>query len=361
MNKLLVIILFLTIVFALNSITTDEVLTILKTDYQELLNQAMADFEAEDYDSYHEKLITYWQRNKEDQTVLIYLADYYAYIGEPELSVRFLKMLYNYGYRYFDFVSGESFDNIRDNDIFKEAWEDISERLENEPLWQGETHFITMESKLRYHVVLPKNYDPKKKYIAMIGMHGYRGNAKNYATLSRYLTDDDIIFIVPQAAYVYHGQNGKNNMFTWTLYNEEGVPEDIIVESAKLSCEYMVKLSKEIRKKYNISKLYLSGFSQGAYFSFLTGLFHSKHFDGVIMFAGCLDDITDKELKAAKKLPVLLIHGESDTFWSFENAQDDYQVLKDHGYNVELFSFDGGHTVTKEGIEKAVQWMKSKK
>ena len=361
MKKQLALLLFLAIFFALNSITIDEVLTLLDTDYKELLNQALADLEAEDYDSYHQKIFTYWQGNKEDQTAIIYLADYYAYIGEPELAVRFLKMLYGYGYRFFDFVNEESFDNIRESEIFIEAWEDISYKLENEPILQGEQHFITMESKLRYRVVLPKNYDPKRRYIAMIGMHGYGGNEKKHATFSQYFSDEDIIYIVPQAAYVYHRQNAKNNMFTWTLYNEPGVPEDIIVESAKLSCEYMVKLSKEIRKKYNISELYLSGFSQGAYFSFLTGVFHSKHFDGIIMFSGWLDDYTDKEFRAAKKLPVLLIQGESDTFWTSENAQDDYKVLKEHGYNVEMFTFDGGHTVTPEGIEKAVQWMKSKK
>lgn len=58
-------------------------------------------------------------------------------------------------------------------------------------------------------------------------------------------------------------------------------------------------------------------------------------------------------------VPLLICHGKTDELASVDQAATMYDVLKEHGKDVELRLYDGGHIVTVESHEYLVDWLLS--
>ena len=58
-------------------------------------------------------------------------------------------------------------------------------------------------------------------------------------------------------------------------------------------------------------------------------------------------------------IPLLICHGKTDENVSVEQAETMYDVLKEHGKDVEVKLYDGGHIVTAESHEYLIEWLLS--
>jgi len=135
---------------------------------------------------------------------------------------------------------------------------------------------------------------------------------------------------------------------------------------------YIADLTKIIKQQYNISKVYLLGFSQGAIFTYIAGIINYKLYDGIICLSGpgllkpldarFLDEdyanwLSEKNIKKAKKLRAFIAHATDDKEVKFELGLNSKQVLTRFGYEVTFYGFEGGHAIKKDVLQQVVGWL----
>jgi hypothetical protein len=98
----------------------------------------------------------------------------------------------------------------------------------------------------QFALVLPINFDPSKKYLLSICLHGLAGNSVNMAAdLSYYTRYMNMILACPYGNI----QDPTSKSLKWGYENSD---------------EYILKFNEFIKKKYNVyPEVFLIGFSQG--------------------------------------------------------------------------------------------------
>jgi phospholipase/carboxylesterase len=107
---------------------------------------------------------------------------------------------------------------------------------------------------------------------------------------------------------------------------------------------------------YEIDRIYLVGFSQGASMSYIAGIRRPDVYDGIVPFGGMIDPswFTEDQLEAARDLRVFIAHGNED---NIELAQMSRDLLEGAGFDVEYREFHGGHFIHLDTLHEAVAWM----
>lgn len=334
--------------------------SLLKSDPNTLLLKSQELIGQAKYSEAINYYLAYWETNRTDQTTLYNIACLYGLTGKPSLACSFLNKAVDQGMNDYDAIARDKdFDKIKADTLFIQTLSKIREKLSKEESVYGNIDYVKTEVKVKYRILLPKNYDPKKKYTLLVGLHGYGGSNKSFIRLGQNLVNEDIIFVCPQAPYPFESGSGKFSGFSWTVYDyEEQINHD---HSSELSSDFVMTVISDVKKKHQIKSVFLTGFSQGGFMTLGISLYNPKFFDGAICIGGGLreDWIGPAQRKKAKKLPVLLIHGMQDNVVPFKNAQQAYDVLSKEGYQVTLNSFSGAHTVPKDEFLKAVEWIKA--
>jgi predicted esterase len=95
-------------------------------------------------------------------------------------------------------------------------------------------------------------------------------------------------------------------------------------------------------------RIYATGFSAGGAFAYMLGLYNSESFAAIgAQSAPWSYLFTDPDWPSsvARKLPVDIHHGRSDSMASFANAERARDALLASGHTVFFHPFDGGHTI----------------
>lgn len=344
------------------SFNTSEIDSLFNTNYQLENQKGTQLYSSGKYEEAIDAYMNYWIHNKDDFNPLYNIACCYALLNQPELSGKFLLQSVKLGWSDYDHIKNDQdFNPVKENPEFEKYWQEVKTQLEKPDSGHGEISYIKVDSKIRYRTVLPKNFDPKKEYILLIGMHGFGGNHYRFSEYSRLIENEEIIYVTPQAPYPMEFTMGKTSSFSWTISDMDEKPS--LNHSGVLAMKYIVELTKTLKSKYNIKACYLSGFSQGAYMTYVTGLKYYKLYDGLICFGGGLvkDWITKSDIKRAKSIPVLIVHGSLDNTVKYSEATEAYDILQKSNYQVTLQSFEGGHTIPADEFLKAIDWIKKTK
>lgn len=205
-------------------------------------------------------------------------------------------------------------------------------------------------------VHLPAGYNPQRSYPLVIGLHGYASSPERYHSIYYAFEDPQFIYAAPQAPYPLPMGNALG--YSWFTGDEN---EEVVNESVRLAQQYVIDLIAQLKSQYNISDVYLLGFSQGGALAYITGFKHHELFDGLICFACWLDPqwFEDGEIDMAAGLPLLIAHAEDDPaveFWKGEEARDQ---LEARGFAVEFLPFTGGHTLTAEALKQVEIWIET--
>jgi len=217
-------------------------------------------------------------------------------------------------------------------------------------------------------VQLPEKYNPKKSYKLVIGLpvafDDFRTIWNDFNV--------DFIYVTPQAPYTtLLNEKMISDWAFWTSFN------DLAIErAAALTADYMADLVSELKTHYNINDIYLMGFSQGAIFTYISGIQRPQLYKGIICLSGpgifeplvnpfageyAPDWLDEKYLGPAKDLKVFIAHGKEDQAAKHELGVKSKEILTNYGYEVTFYSFDGGHTVDPESLKRVLEWIQDEK
>lgn len=111
-------------------------------------------------------------------------------------------------------------------------------------------------------------------------------------------------------------------------------------------------------------RIYLTGFSAGAHWSYVVGLANSDQFGGLGICAGSMSFAIQLGVwpsQVTTKIAVAIRHGTQDTVVPVTEGRDARTRLTTAGHPVDYAEFTGGHTVTTQELTEIWAFLKDKR
>jgi len=221
------------------------------------------------------------------------------------------------------------------------------------------------------HMRWPKQNTSETSCPLIVGLAGGGGNPEDFLTFWDQFPERSFVYAVPQAPYPL--PDGGEPGFDWAKWPTGD--EELINRATELSEQYIVQVVQDLTNRYYIGDVYLMGFSQGAIFTYLTGIKYHHLFKGLICmsgpglltplinpFSGLANSswLSEEFIQDAAELRVFLTHGKDDRAAPFEMGITSKDILIKHGYDVIFRDFDGGHSHPPgEILADIINWIKS--
>ena len=197
------------------------------------------------------------------------------------------------------------------------------------------------KQKRAYRLVVPKSVDLDKPAPLVIAFHGLLIDSKDvmpkYTKLDELAADKKFVLAFPEA-------EGK----MWGI-----APDKVTRDLA-----FFDELLKTLQAKYKIDpdRIYVLGMSNGGYFAHLVGKERSKTVAAVCGHSTALGLQTLLVVKADRKFPVMIVHGDRDVILSVEFARENRDKYKKEGHEVNYVQIAGvGHEwATKQSINARI-------
>ncbi len=316
--------------------------------------KAAASYQAKQYEAAAKYYLILAQHDVHDTTSIYNLACCYGLLGEVDQAAKFLIRACRAGFDDIEFIKNDKdFDNVRGKRDFDDVIKALDAKLSKKQASFGDVRYSKQNIFLKYRVYLPENYNPKKNYPLVVGLHGYSGTADQFIRYGSEFEDTEMIHVAPQAPFAVKSASGIG--YSWVLLEDK----ELVYKSGELSSRYICDIVKDIKMQYNVDSTYLFGFSQGCIMSYVIGIKNHEIFDGLICFGGWLENelISDAEIEAASGLKVFISQGDMDKALQYGGGQGAYDILKKHGYDVEYHKFHGGHFIPDIALNVAAEWM----
>jgi phospholipase/carboxylesterase len=217
----------------------------------------------------------------------------------------------------------------------------------------GETVYIDGSSLFPCLVLVPDDYDESKRYPLVVGLHGHGGRADDFFLPAPWFADIGVIYAVPQAPYEFPslGRIG----YSWNLRSFDDEAGDQGAD--QMTERYILDVIDALSERYSVGDVYLMGFSQGGAFTYTTAIRNHERFKGLAAFGSRFDPswFAEGELAAATNLRVFIGVGRDDGASAASSSARD--LLREAGYEVEFFDFEGGHVIARSAIEALLRWL----
>ncbi|MCD4652022.1 MAG: dienelactone hydrolase family protein [Candidatus Cloacimonetes bacterium] len=312
-------------------------------------------YKQKDYLSAARYYLAALEHQRDNTTNLYNLACCYGLLNQPKFAAKYLQLAVASGYENYEHILNDpDFDPVREAEAFVEITKTLEKKGASSEF--DAIHFFEIPTLMRCAVILPDNYNPKKIYDIVIGLHGWGDSWDRFLKVASRMKRRDFIFAVPQATYAFgHGDWWG---FSWTTGDDKALEYWKISQEKTIA--YLRNVIIALEEKYPVKRKYIIGFSQGAGFTFLAGINHYDLIDGIIPMGGWLDEeaLSDEKLEVAKSIPVYIIHGKKDKRVEYSLAEEALDRLRKRGYRVKLHSFNGGHTIDPDALTKGLKWIR---
>ena len=332
----------------------------LDLDLEQLEKEAREAYHAQKYEEAAVLYLKYLRRNITDGGNIYNLACCFGLLGKPRLAAKYLERAYKAGFTDVGWMKKDpDFEKVRGNEQFDAMIACLEAQAKRKAEGKGKAIYISALAQFRCRLRFPKGYDAAKTYPLVVGLHGYGSDPESFVGLWNRFDNPQFIYAVPQAPYPY--LRGNEQGYSWIARLPE---EDAASDRSKLeSEEYVARLVRHLKAEYKIGETYLLGFSQGCGMTYATGIKNHELFKGLICFGGWfpkrwLVERAGVNLDEMNGLRVFIAHGSKDTVVKPAEALKAKEILEEHGYDVTLYEFDGGHRVPKEALHKAQKWMR---
>ena len=197
------------------------------------------------------------------------------------------------------------------------------------------------EQTRKYRLIVPKTVDLDKPAPLVVAFHGMLIDSKDvmpkYTKLDETAADNKFLLAFPNAV-----------KGSWGL-----APDKI-----KDDLAFFDKLVADVSGRYKVdaNRVYVLGMSNGGYFAHLIGKERSKTVAAVASHSGPLGLQTLLGVKADRKFPVLIVHGDKDKLLSVEFARENRDKYKNEGHAVKYVEVAGmGHEwATKQKVNETI-------
>ena len=342
-NRLTVfLILFLSLITLISADTlTDK----LNTDYADKLKEAYKNYNEKNYAEAIKLYREYLEANVNDSGNLYNLACCYGLDKQAENAAEFLVLSVKKGFTDIQHIINDpDFESVKESEVFKKAIEECKNYVPEKKTTGEELHYpVTIYSKCR--VYESKAFNRSSDPVLVVSFHGWGDNVDNFSKIGKIFDDFNVVFLSIQAPYAF--KSGKQIGYSWVKWFDENQPEDTGEKAIREMLEYVEEAVEDIEKKYDFEKIYVTGFSQGGWLTYLYGILNYKKLDALVPMGGSLDTniLSKRDIAKASDLPVHIIHGNDDKVVNYEEAAKALSVLKEKGYYVELNTFEGAHVI----------------
>jgi len=185
-----------------------------------------------------------------------------------------------------------------------------------------------------YSLYVPENYDPDRHWPLIIALHGGSGMDDEYLlTWLRPAKSKGYIVLAPKSL-------GR----TWAIENPDTDVLSIVTMLNRIRAEYAI----------DPDRILVTGLSDGGTFAYALGSSRPNLFGGVAPIAGLLPPWFD--VKKAKALPILIIHGAQDFIFPVMTARMANATLIGNGFAEVTYKelADWGHAYTYSINEELV-------
>lgn len=210
-----------------------------------------------------------------------------------------------------------------------------------------------------YRLLVPPGPGPAGGRPVVVCLHGMGMNAEQFRLILNDLTIPPAVWIFPDGVYPYEiRREGRITIgHAWYLYDGN---EEPFRTTMTRSADYLFQLIDEIAEQVTIdrSRVFLLGYSQGAYTGFHAALTNLDRVAGLVAVHGRMKaEFVAEELRGDRKIPVLILAGEKDKAITVERARESYDTLKRNGFPVEFRTFPVGHMMRAAEVDAIREWL----
>jgi len=207
-------------------------------------------------------------------------------------------------------------------------------------------HYITVEKTARYYLSGPLSN--RYSHVCFV-LHGYGQLVPYFIRHFEELGRDDILFIAPEGLHRYYLSGSKGRVgASWMT------KEDRLNDIADY-CRYLDQLYNHFSGKISEAQsIGVFAFSQGVATATRWISSTTNHLDYFINYAGVFPPDLDisQAVDAMSKMKIQMLVGNEDEFISEEKYQTHVAELKDRGFPVESFIFEGEHRLYKPVLKE---------
>ncbi len=188
----------------------------------------------------------------------------------------------------------------------------------NESIEVGETERL-------FRLVVPDSVDLVKPATLVFAFHGFLFDSKDhlprYTHLPGLAKREGFILVFP-------GGLGRR----WRLHARRNIDLD-----------FFGKLFDHVTSRYKIdlNRVYVVGMSNGAYFTNLVASAQSEKIAAIAAHSGGLGILAQNGVRAKRKYPVMLIHGDQDKIVPVEQSRQALGIYEQEGHKVHYVEIKG--------------------
>lgn len=194
-----------------------------------------------------------------------------------------------------------------------------------------------------------------------VALHGHGSSADDFASVGADLAAMGVLAVLPQGPHAFDIGSGAVG-YSWTIRNDGGAA--LRDQSRQwLVDDQLPALVAQVRERFPVDETYLLGFSQGARMALLSGLRHPDLFSGIVTFglSGFEPDwVPAPGPDAPRRLPVWMGHGRAESQGVQASNRSAAAALEAAGHRVVTHTFDGGHEIPLDALQRAVAWILSR-
>lgn len=191
---------------------------------------------------------------------------------------------------------------------------------------------------------------------AVILLHGVGSNEQDLFQLAT-LFPDDFTVISPRGLFIL----GAGRYAWYEVDFSSGKPEINTAQEAQ-SRQAIQLFITQVKEKYDLNKVYLGGFSQGAIMSYSIGLTRPEQVTGVFALSGrILQEIRPlvHHNAALQQLKVFISHGTQDNTLPVHYAREAKEYLQDAGVKLTFHEQEMGHQINSQVVSNMISWLQA--
>lgn len=202
----------------------------------------------------------------------------------------------------------------------------------------------------------------QKKKPLIIYLHGFNQNIKLFQKLTKPLLKVEAYHLYIQAPYPVQDKTRTKKVEewgrSWYLYDGE---QSQFIKSMELSSEFIQEIIDSLLPNIKVSRICLFGYSMGGYLGGYFALSRWKHInESIVVAARIKTEVFEKELKLAKHINFLAIHGQNDTSVLPGPQKIEIDKLIDLGFDAEFISLNETHRLTAKFFDVTLDWLQRK-